>query len=68
MALTERAEKGPDEGVLRQMIQFVAQRLMAGDVETLCGAGYDVKSPERANSRNGYRNPAVGHPAPAASP
>ena len=26
------------------------------DVETLCGAGYDVKSAERANSRNGYRD------------
>ena len=28
MALTELAEKGPEEGVLRQKIQFVAQRLM----------------------------------------
>jgi len=56
MALTELAEKGPDVDVLRQMIQFVAQRLMELDVETLCGAGYDVKSAERANSRNGYRD------------
>ena len=56
MALTELAEKGPDVDVLRQMIQFVAQRLMDLDVETLCGAGYDVKSTERANSRNGYRD------------
>ncbi len=56
MALTELAEKGPDVDVLRQMIQFVAQRLMDMDVDTLCGAGYDVKSSERANSRNGYRD------------
>ena len=56
MALTELAEKGPDVDVLRQMIQFVAQRLMDLDVEAVCGAGYDVKSPERANSRNGYRD------------
>ena len=56
MALTGLAEKGPDVDVLRQMIQFVAQRLMDLDVETLCGAGYDVKSAERANSRNGYRD------------
>jgi putative transposase len=56
MALTELAEKGPDVDVLRQMIQFVAQRLMELDVETLCGAGYDVKSGERTNSRNGYRD------------
>lgn len=56
MALAELAEKGPDVDVLRQMIQFVAQRLMELDVETLCGAGYDVKSAERVNSRNGYRD------------
>ena len=56
MALTELAEKGPDVDVLRQMIQFVAQRLMDMDVEQLCGAGYDVKRGERTNSRNGYRD------------
>ncbi len=56
MALTDLAEKGPDADLLRQMIQFVAQRLMDLDVETLCGAGYDVKSAERTNSRNGYRD------------
>jgi transposase-like protein len=38
------------------VIQLVAQRLMELDVETLCGAGFDVKSAERANSRNGYRD------------
>ncbi|KPX17493.1 hypothetical protein ALO73_200114 [Pseudomonas syringae pv. daphniphylli] len=37
------------------MIQFVAQRMMEFDVESLCGAGFDVKSPDRTNSRNGYR-------------
>lgn len=26
------------------------------DVEGLCGAGFDVKSPGRTNSRNGYRD------------
>lgn len=38
------------------MIQFVAQRMMEFDVESLCGAGFDVKSPDRTNSRNGYRD------------
>ncbi len=42
--------------MLRQMVQFMAQRLMEIDVEALCGAGYDGKSPLRANSRNGYRD------------
>jgi putative transposase len=56
MALAELAEKGADVDVLRQMVQFMAQRLMELDVETRCGAGYDEKSPERLNSRNGYRD------------
>jgi putative transposase len=56
MALTELAEKGADVDVLRQMVQFMAQRLMELDVEARCGAGYDEKSPERLNSRNGYRD------------
>jgi putative transposase len=55
MALAELAEKGPDGDLLREMIQFVAQRLMDMDVETLCGAAYGERSAERANSRNGYR-------------
>jgi transposase-like protein len=39
-------------------VQFMAQRLMELDVEARCGAGYDEKSPERINSRNGYRERA----------
>ena len=58
IALTELAEKGADIDVLRQMVQFMAQRLMELDVEGRCGAGYDEKSAERLNSRNGYRERA----------
>ena len=47
MALAELAEKGADVDVLRQMVQFMAQRLMEIDVEGRCGAGYDEKSAER---------------------
>ena len=56
IALAELAEKGADVDVLRQMVQFMAQRLMEIDVEARCGAGYDQKSAERTNSRNGYRD------------
>ena len=56
MALAELAEKGADVDVLRQMVQFMAQRLMEIDVEGRCGAGYDEKSTERVNSRNGFRD------------
>jgi len=58
MALAELAEKGADADLLRQMIQFVAQRMMEMDVEGLCAAGYGERSADRANSRNGYRERA----------
>src|SRR5262245_1793435 len=56
MALAELVEKAADTDVLRQMIQYVAQRLMDLDVEGLCRAGYGERSPERTNSHNGYRD------------
>jgi putative transposase len=37
MALTELAEKEADVDVLRQMVQFMAQRLMELDVEARYG-------------------------------
>ena len=55
IALAELAEKGTDADLLRDMLQFVAQRLMDMDVESLCAAFYGERSPERLNSRNGYR-------------
>ena len=56
IALAELAEKGADVDVLREMLHFVAQRLMELDVEERCGASYGERSPERDNSRNGYRD------------
>ena len=53
IALAELAEKGADADLLRDMIQFVAQRMMEMDVESLCAAFYGERSPERLNSRNG---------------
>ena len=55
MALAELAEKGADADLLREMIQYVAQRMMEMDAESLCAAAYGERSPERLNSRNGYR-------------
>ena len=55
MSLAELAEKGADTDLLRDMIQFVAQRRMEMDTEGLCAAAYGERSAERANSRNGYR-------------
>jgi transposase-like protein len=47
------ASAGPD--LLREMIRQFAQRMMDAEVENLCGAGYGEVSPQRVNSRNGYR-------------
>jgi len=55
IALAELAEKGADTDLLRDMVQYVAQRMMDMDVEGLCAAAYGERSPERLNSRNGYR-------------
>jgi putative transposase len=55
MALAALTEKAPDADLLRDMVQFVAQRMMEMDAEGLCQAAYGQRSPERANSRNGYR-------------
>jgi len=47
------AAASPD--LLREMIRGFAQRMMDVEVEQLCGAGYWEVSPDRVNSRNGYR-------------
>jgi putative transposase len=56
MALAELAEKGAEADLLREMIQYVAQRMMDLDVESLCQAAYAERTTDRANSRNGYRD------------
>jgi len=55
MALAELLEKGSDHDLLREMIGFVAQRLMDMDVDGLVGAGHGERAESRENWRNGYR-------------
>lgn len=47
----ERAE--PD--LLRTVLSTFVQALMSAKADAICGAGYGERSPERTNSRNGYR-------------
>ena len=47
------ASASPD--VLREMIRGFAQKMMDADVEVACNAGYGEVTPDRVNSRNGYR-------------
>ena len=56
MALRELLEKGSDVDVLREMIGYVAQRLMDLEVGGLCCAGHRERTPERTTHRNGYRD------------
>jgi transposase-like protein len=56
IALRELLEKGSDADLLREMIGFVAERLMALEVEGLCGAGHGERTPARTNQRNGFRD------------
>ena len=44
-----------DHQILAEMLGFVADRLMALDVDQQCGAGTHERSTERVNHRNGYR-------------
>ena len=55
MSLNALLEKTSDADVLREMIGFAAERLMALEVGALTGAGYGEKNAERLAQRNGYR-------------
>ena len=55
IALRELLEKGSDVNFLREMIGFAAERLMALETDTVCGAAPGERSPQRVNQRNGYR-------------
>ncbi len=64
MALAELAEKGADIDVLRQMVQFMAQRLMELDVEGRCGAGSTRRRPSGSTAVTATAT-ACGRLAPA---
>ncbi len=55
MQLSELLEKAGAGDMLREMVGFIAQRLMDLDVDNRCGASHGERSEERINSRNGYR-------------
>jgi putative transposase len=55
MALLELIEKRADGDLVRELLAYAAERLMAVEVDGLCGAGHGERSPARSNQRNGYR-------------
>jgi putative transposase len=56
MTLRTLLEKSSDSDLLREMIGFTAQRLMALEIENLTGAAPGERVPSRINQRNGYRD------------
>ena len=56
MQLSELLEKAGADDIVRDMIGFVAQRLMELDVDNACGASHGERTDERINSRNGFRD------------
>src|SRR3712207_741736 len=48
------AQPSPD--LLRQMLTTFIDTLMSAEADTVCGAEYGARSPERTNVRNGYRS------------
>jgi len=56
MDLRALLEKTADTNFLRELIGFIAQRLMDLEVESLTGAPHGSRSPDRLTHRNGYRD------------
>ena len=56
IALRDLLEKGSDAGFLREMIGFAAERLIALETESLCGAASGERVASRTNQRNGCRD------------
>jgi len=45
-----------DVDLLREMVSTFIAALMGAEADGLCGAAYGERSPERVNTRNGYRS------------
>ena len=55
MTLKGLLEKGSDDDLLREMMAYVANRMMDMELESLTGAGRGERTLTRINHRNGYR-------------
>jgi transposase-like protein len=44
------------DDMLREMLRLFARVLMGAEADQLCGAEHGARSPDRVNSRNGYRS------------
>jgi transposase-like protein len=51
-----KAVEEADADILQEMLRIFAETLMDSDAQSVCNAGYNEKSLERTNARNGYRS------------
>jgi transposase-like protein len=51
-----KAVEEADADILQEMLRIFAETLMDSDAQSVCNAGYNEKSPDRTNTRNGYRS------------
>jgi len=51
-----QAVEETDADILQEMLRIFADTLMDSDAQSVCNAGYNEKSPDRTNTRNGYRS------------
>jgi len=58
MALLDLIEKSADADLVREMLGFAAERLMAMEAQARTGAAHGVRDPARQVQRNGYRERA----------
>ena len=56
IALAELVEKGAQDEIVRELLSHIAERLMEFEIEQRTGAEHGERTPERSNSRNGYRD------------
>jgi transposase-like protein len=47
-------QASPD--LMRDLLTMFVNALLSAEAEAVCGAAYNSRSPERVNSRNGYRH------------
>lgn len=56
LAWLRKQLEGECPDLARAMLERAAEELMGAEADALCGARYGERSPERVNSRNGYRS------------
>ena|SRR5690606_31986834 len=55
VGLVREQLEGASPDLLQAMVKTFAEALMSAEADAVCGAAYGQRSPERVNSRNGYR-------------